>query len=184
MQKGCNLKTYKNMQKSGKKREGVRTVVNKRSHKSGRTCKIEQREVQTWRKHPLVRPPSSSGKKTPRFHALKLVMLGEGECRAKNKNMQNHVMPKSSNAKKNVQNELLLRPVHTCTPCSNSIFQRKTVRNKLPRPYLHRSGGCAATKKNWARKKRMASWARQRQQITEAADGGAGLARGRMVPSC
>ena len=30
-----------------------------------------------------------------------------------------------------------------------------------------------ATKKNWARKKRMASWARQRQQITEAADGGA-----------
>ena len=28
-------------------------------------------------------------------------------------------------------------------------------------------------KKNWARKKRMASWARQRQQITEAADGGA-----------
>ena len=29
------------------------------------------------------------------------------------------------------------------------------------------------TKKNWPRKKRMASWARQRQQITEAADGGA-----------
>ena len=29
------------------------------------------------------------------------------------------------------------------------------------------------SKKNWARKKRMASWARQRQQITEAADGGA-----------
>ena len=28
-------------------------------------------------------------------------------------------------------------------------------------------------KKNWARQKRMASWARQRQQITEAADGGA-----------
>ena len=34
-------------------------------------------------------------------------------------------------------------------------------------------GGENATKKNWARKKRMASWARQRQQITEAADGGA-----------
>ena len=33
--------------------------------------------------------------------------------------------------------------------------------------------GKNATKKNWARKKRMASWARQRQQITEAADGGA-----------
>ena len=30
-----------------------------------------------------------------------------------------------------------------------------------------------ATKKNWAHFKRMASWARQRQQITEAADGGA-----------
>ena len=29
------------------------------------------------------------------------------------------------------------------------------------------------TKKNWSRKKRIASWARQRQQITEAADGGA-----------
>ena len=28
-------------------------------------------------------------------------------------------------------------------------------------------------KKNWPRKKRMASWARQRQQITEAVDGGA-----------
>ena len=34
-------------------------------------------------------------------------------------------------------------------------------------------GECAAHQKNWARKKRMASWARQRQQITEAADGGA-----------
>ena len=31
----------------------------------------------------------------------------------------------------------------------------------------------AEQKKNWPRKKRMASWARQRQQITEAADGGA-----------
>ena len=36
-----------------------------------------------------------------------------------------------------------------------------------------RMAGENATKKNWARKKRMASWARQRQQITEAADGGA-----------
>ena len=35
--------------------------------------------------------------------------------------MQNHVMPKSSNAK-NVQKRALLRSVHTCTPCSNSVF--------------------------------------------------------------
>ena len=35
------------------------------------------------------------------------------------------------------------------------------------------------SKKNWTRKKRMASWARQRQQITEAADGGARARRSR-----
>ena len=98
---------------------------------------------------------------------------------------QNHAKPcntmqnqaKSCHAKikqceKIVQNELFLRSVHTCTPCSNSSFQRKTVRNKLPTictdPESARPG-----KKNWPRKKRMASWARQRQQITEAADGGA-----------
>ena len=37
----------------------------------------------------------------------------------------------------------------------------------------NRPGRMRQPKKNWARKKRMASWARQRQQITEAADGGA-----------
>ena len=46
-----------------------------------------------------------------------------------------------------------------------------------PRPSAHRWSGrmraARPSKKNWTRKKRMASWARQRQQITEAADGGA-----------
>ena len=37
----------------------------------------------------------------------------------------------------------------------------------------HTYGRGECDQKNWARKKRMASWARQRQQITEAADGGA-----------
>ena len=35
--------------------------------------------------------------------------------------------------------------------------------------------------KKWPRKKRMASWARQRQQITEAADGGARRADGQLI---
>ena len=53
------------------------------------------------------------------------------------------------------------------------FFQRKTVRNKLPGHTCTDPEDARPTKKNWARKKRMASWARQRQQITEAADGGA-----------
>ena len=63
----------------------------------------------------------------------------------------------------------ILQAVHTCTPCSNSIFQRKTVRNKLPGHTCTDPEDARPTKKNWPRKKRMASWARQ----TEAADGGA-----------
>ena len=84
------------------------------------------------------------------------------------KTMQNscHAM------RKIVQNEILLQAVHTCTPCSNSIFSAQN-RVKSSRPYVHVSGRMRQPKKNWARKKRMASWARQRQQITEAADGGA-----------
>ena len=91
---------------------------------------------------------------------------------------QNHATPskimscQNQAMRKNVQNELLLRSVHTCTPCSNSIFFSAKPCKKLPTictdPESARPG-----KKNWARKKRMASWARQRQQITEAADGGA-----------
>ena len=73
-----------------------------------------------------------------------------------------------------VQNELLVSSVYRDTDYTNSIFQRKPVRNKLPGLYgqVH-PGRMRQPKKNWARKKRMASWARQRQQITEAADGGA-----------
>ena len=73
--------------------------------------------------------------------------------------------------RKTVQNEILLQAVHTCTPCSNSIFSAQN-RAKSSRPYVQVENA-RPTKKNWARKKRMASWARQRQQITEAADGGA-----------
>ena len=47
------------------------------------------------------------------------------------------------------------------------------MRNKLPGHTCTDPEDARPTKKNWARKKRMASWARQRQQITEAADGGA-----------
>ena len=87
------------------------------------------------------------------------------------KTMQNscHAM------RKIVQNEILLQAVHTCTPCSNSIFSAQNrVKSYSPRPYVQVwSGRMRQPKKNWARKKRMASWARQRQQITEAADGGA-----------
>ena len=43
---------------------------------------------------------------------------------------QNHVMPKSSNAKKTVQNKLLLQ-VHTCTPCSSSIFSAQNREKTL-----------------------------------------------------
>ena len=84
------------------------------------------------------------------------------------KTMQNscHAM------RKIVQNEILLQAVHTCTPCSNSIFSAQN-RVKSSRPYVHVLGRMRQPNKNWARKKRMASWARQRQQITEAADGGA-----------
>ena len=79
------------------------------------------------------------------------------------KTMQNscHAM------RKIVQNEILLQAVHTCTPCSKSIFSAQN-RVKSSRPYVHVSGRMRQPKKNWARKKRMASWARQRQQITEA----------------
>ena len=77
--------------------------------------------------------------------------------------------------RKIVQNETLLQAVHTCTPCSNSIFSAQNrVKSYSPRPYVQVwSGRMRQPKKNWARKQRMASWARQRQQITEAADGGA-----------
>ena len=102
-----------------------------------------------------------------------------GTCQAQSsKIMQNHVMPKSSKCHAQiVQNELLLQAVHTCTPWSNSIFSAPNRAKKAILPgldgqvYPGRMRGRA--KKTGPVKKRMASWARQRQQITEAADGGA-----------
>ena len=91
--------------------------------------------------------------------------------------MQNQA--KSCHAKikqreKNVQNELFLRSVHTCTPAVIAVFSAKPCeKGYSPRPYVQVGESARPTKKNWTRKKRMASWARQRQQITEAADGGA-----------
>ena len=85
----------------------------------------------------------------------KLRGLG-GTCQAQSSNAtpcKNHVMPCKNRAKR----------VGRQKPCKKSS-----------QPYGHRSGECARpSKKNWPRKKRMASWARQRQQITEDADGGA-----------
>ena len=88
------------------------------------------------------------------------------------------------------------------TPCNtmqNHVMPCKNRVKKLP-VIRARMAENAPTKKNWARKKRMASWARQRQQITEAADGGArartgadcavvlglraALARGRAADPC
>ena len=52
-------------------------------------------------------------------------------------------------------------------------MQKPCKKSYSPRPYVQVGENARPTKKNWPRKKRMASWARQRQQITEAADGGA-----------
>ena len=55
---------------------------------------------------------------------------------------------------------------------------QKSCKNESGNKNLPDHGQSAwPSKKTWPRKKRMASWARQRQQITEAADG---LARGRL----
>ena len=110
----------------------------------------------------------------------KLRGLG-GTCQAQSSKTMQH-QAKSCHAKikqcekKTVQNELLLQAVHTCTPCSNSIFSAQNRVKRLfspPIPARMVGENARPTKKNWPRKKRMASWARQRQQITEAADGGA-----------
>ena len=90
--------------------------------------------------------------------------------------MQHHAKS-SKNHAKIVQNELFL-PVRTYmyTLQQKAFFQRKTVRKRLFFPII-RAGmageDARPTKKNWPRLKRMASWARQQKQITEAADGGA-----------
>ena len=104
----------------------------------------------------------------------KLRGLG-GTCQAQSCNtMQNQA--KSCHAKtmqKSCKTSYLVSSVYRDTDYTNSIFQRKPVRNKLPGHTCTDPEDARPTKKNWARKKRMASWARQRQQITEAADGGA-----------
>ena len=76
------------------------------------------------------------------------------------KSCKNHVMPRKKRAKRSVQH------FFSAKPCEKGYS---------PRPYVQVYPGRmrGRAKKNWPRKKRMASWARQRQQITEAADGGA-----------
>ena len=64
-------------------------------------------------------------------------------------------------------------PVRNCTDGLGEC-ESPTKRNKSPSeqmPPENKRG--AAEQQNWTRKKRMASWARQRQQIMEAAAGGA-----------
>ena len=65
------------------------------------------------------------------------------------------------------------RPKQKQTATTTPKLTRPRPPKQKPTATNTRMAGENATKKNWARKKRMASWARQRQQITEAADGGA-----------
>ena len=63
----------------------------------------------------------------------------------------------------------------SCNAIQKSCHAMQTPCKKLFSPAI-RAGipeNARPGKKNWPREKRMASWARQRQQITEAADGGA-----------
>ena len=55
----------------------------------------------------------------------------------------------------------------------NESGDKNRVKAILPDHTCTYGWGARPSKKNWTRKKRLASWARQRQQITEAADGGA-----------
>ena len=74
---------------------------------------------------------------------------------------KNHVMPCKKRAKR------YSRPYIHVHPAVIVFFSTQNRAKQAP-------GGCAAhQKKTGPVKKRMASWARQRQQITEAADGGA-----------
>ena len=62
----------------------------------------------------------------------------------------------------------------TCVTCERFKFLKPCKKLFSPAIPARMAGENARpSKKNWPRKKRMASWARQRQQITEAADGGA-----------
>ena len=78
--------------------------------------------------------------------------------------MQNHVMPKSCKNHVHAMQK-------TCKTVRTAFFQRKTVQKAIIPGHTCRWR--VRGQKNWPRKKRMASWARQQQQITEAADGGA-----------
>ena len=91
------------------------------------------------------------------------------------KTMQNscHAM------RKIVQNEILLQAVHTCTPCSNSIFSAQNrVKSYSPRPYVQNQKKTGPVKKEWQVGQDNDS--RSRRPRTAAPR----LAQGRMVPSC
>ena len=102
---------------------------------------------------------------------------------------QNHVMPKSSKCHAKNRNKIFLRSVYTYIDIRTRGTAQNRAKKAILRPLRARIPGENArpSKKNWTRKKRMASWARQRQQITEAADGGARActgADGAVVQTC
>ena len=76
-----------------------------------------------------------------------------------------------SNAKKSCKTSYSSGPCTHVHPAVIAVFSAKPCETSFrPSAQILRM---RQPKKNWARKKRMASWARQQQQITEAADGGA-----------
>ena len=133
--------------------------------------------------------------------ALQRSVLCKGACsakkRAKKRALQRSVLQRSALCKEAccAQERALTRSVLCKEACSAKKLQRSckearsAKKRALQRSVLckdpeadwpscspqnkNRPGRMRQPKKNWARKKRMASWARQRQQITEAADGGA-----------
>ena len=89
-------------------------------------------------------------------------------------------MPKSCKTMNHAK-QLFSQPICAQMDWEKVSRETKTVQNKLQSvtcadgpENASREAQCGQPKKkNWPRKKRMASWATQQQQITEAADGGA-----------
>ena len=107
-----------------------------------------------------------AAKERAKESALQRSVLCKGECSAKKRALQRSVLCKEArSAKKRALQRSVQRP-GSCPPWIQDRVK------KLFFPAIRAGGECAA-QKNWARKKRMASWARQQQQIMEAADGGA-----------
>ena len=92
-------------------------------------------------------------------------------CNTMQNHAKNHVMP----CKKSCKTSYSSGPyIYIRTRGIAFFFSAKPCKKLFSSARAGMAGENARpTKKNWPRKKRMASWARQRQQITEAADGGA-----------